>query len=95
MSAWSPHPSLLWALEVCAWSPEHFGLAVQHFARLVELDPQRVRPVDSEIARLVCDRSEVTAMTSWEPETDLRTGLERTLAWIRSHRDLYREEYAT
>lgn len=61
----------------------------------VELDPGRVRPVDSEIARLVCDRSAASAMTGWEPETDLRTGLSETITWFRSHEARYRQEYAT
>jgi hypothetical protein len=35
----SPHPGLLWALESLAWSPEHFGQAVDQLARLAEIDP--------------------------------------------------------
>ncbi len=35
----SPHSGLLWALEVVAWSPEHFGQAVDLLARLDEVDP--------------------------------------------------------
>lgn len=35
----SAHSSLLWAMEVCSWSPEHFGLAVDLLARLAEIDP--------------------------------------------------------
>lgn len=35
----SPHTGLLWALECLAWSPEHFPLAVEHLARLAEMDP--------------------------------------------------------
>lgn len=35
----SPHTGLLWALEAVAWSPEHFGAAVDLLARLEELDP--------------------------------------------------------
>jgi dTDP-glucose 4,6-dehydratase len=61
----------------------------------VELEPQRVRPVDSEIARLVCDPQAVKAMTDWEPETDLRAGLAETVEWFRSHGHRYREEYVT
>lgn len=33
------HTGLLWALEICAWSPEHFGRAVDLLARLAEVDP--------------------------------------------------------
>jgi hypothetical protein len=35
----SAHSSLLWAMEVCAWSPNHFGLVVDLLARLAEIDP--------------------------------------------------------
>jgi len=35
----SPHTSLLWALEACAWSPTDFGQAVDLLARLSEVDP--------------------------------------------------------
>lgn len=38
-AAHSPHTGLLWALEAVAWSPEHFGQAVDLLARLTELDP--------------------------------------------------------
>jgi hypothetical protein len=33
------HPPLLWALELLAWSPEHFAEAVYLLARLTEIDP--------------------------------------------------------
>jgi dTDP-glucose 4,6-dehydratase len=61
----------------------------------VEFDPERVRPADSEIDRLLSDRSALTAMTGWEPEVGLRAGLEQTIAWFRDHPHLYRVEYAT
>jgi len=35
----SPHSSLLWALEACAWSPVDFGQTVDLLARLAEVDP--------------------------------------------------------
>jgi hypothetical protein len=35
----SPHSSLLWALEICAWSPTYFGQTVDLLARLAEVDP--------------------------------------------------------
>lgn len=38
-SSSSPHTHLLWALETLAWSPEHFGAAVDLLARLDEVDP--------------------------------------------------------
>jgi len=35
----SPHTYLLWALELVAWDPGHFGRAVMILARLARLDP--------------------------------------------------------
>jgi hypothetical protein len=35
----SAHSSLLWAMETCVWSPDHFGLTVDLLARLAEIDP--------------------------------------------------------
>ena len=35
----SPHPSLLWALETLAWSPEHLARSARISARLVRLEP--------------------------------------------------------
>lgn len=34
----SAHSSLLWSLEKCAWSPDHFGMVVDLLARLAEQD---------------------------------------------------------
>jgi hypothetical protein len=33
------HTGLLWGLEICAWSPAHFGQAVDVLAGLAEIDP--------------------------------------------------------
>jgi nucleoside-diphosphate-sugar epimerase len=62
----------------------------------VELDPERVRPGDSEVARLVCDGAATAAVTGWRPATALRDGLAQTLAWIEAHAHLFRAgEYVT
>ncbi len=62
----------------------------------IELDPERVRPATSEVPRLLADHSEMTALTGWEPQADLRTGLTRTVEWLESNQGRYRpHEYAT
>lgn len=58
----SAHTGLLWALEVAAWSPAHFGQAVYLLARLAEVDPGgrlTNRPSNS-LAAIYCP---------WHPET--------------------------
>lgn len=56
----------------------------------VELDEQRVRPPASEVQRLISSPSRATELTGWEPQVDLRGGLERTTTWIEANLDRYR-----
>ena len=35
----TPHTGLLWALELLAWSPDHFARVAKYLARLAEIDP--------------------------------------------------------
>lgn len=64
-------------------------------------DEARVRPVNSEVDRLVADNAKARELMGWEPEYDgrdgLRRGLERTIAWFTNEVNLrwYRPgEYA-
>ena len=56
----------------------------------VELDEQRVRPPASEVQRLISSPSRAAELTGWEPQVDLRGGLERTTRWIEANLDRYR-----
>jgi NAD dependent epimerase/dehydratase len=61
----------------------------------IELDPERLRPVSSEVTRLLCDFSRTTELTGWEPTVELREGLAQTVAWFEANRHRYRaREYA-
>jgi dTDP-glucose 4,6-dehydratase len=52
----------------------------------VQRDPRRLRPDRSEVQRLVSSPLLMESLTGWRAEVDLRTGLERTIAWLdRSH----------
>ena len=60
-----------------------------------ELDPERVRPEASEVPRLQCDHGRVTELTGWTPAVPLRSGLQRTIDWLRVNGHRYRAlEYA-
>ena len=39
LSGGTPHTGLLWALELLAWSPDHFARVAKCLARLAEIDP--------------------------------------------------------
>ncbi|ORJ63489.1 NAD-dependent 4,6-dehydratase LegB [Geothermobacter hydrogeniphilus] len=53
-------------------------------------DEQRLRPEKSEVFRLRCDNSKLRELTGFVPETSLKKGLERTIAWFTDERNLAR-----
>jgi len=56
----------------------------------IEVDPARLRPERSEVQRLVSDNSLARDLLGWQPTVSFEQGLERTIAWVGSHLDLYR-----
>ena len=55
----------------------------------VVVEPERVRPAESEVQQLVCDPAVARRELGWRARTGLRQGLERTAAWIEQHLDEY------
>jgi NAD dependent epimerase/dehydratase len=53
-------------------------------------DPQRVRPVASEVGKLVSDNRKARQLLGWQPHTPLDDGLRQTIAFIDQHRAIYR-----
>lgn len=45
-------------------------------------DPERLRPNDSEVMRLMCDASRLRELTGWQPEFSLEEGLRITVEWF-------------
>jgi len=45
-------------------------------------DEQRLRPEKSEVFRLWCDNTLINTLTGFEPQVDIREGLQRTIDWI-------------
>jgi NAD dependent epimerase/dehydratase len=61
----------------------------------VEQDSARVRPVASEVERLLSSPALAERLTGWTPSVPLRDGVARTIDWIERHPDRYRVgEYA-
>jgi dTDP-glucose 4,6-dehydratase len=56
----------------------------------IDVDPERMRPEKSEVLRLLSDNSLARERLNWSPVVSLEEGLDRTIAWIRSHLDRYR-----
>jgi NAD dependent epimerase/dehydratase len=72
------------------------GEVVERVERLVgrdvpiALDEQRLRPVDSEVDRLLADTTKAKASLGWEPEFDLDAGLRATIDWMGGSLSLYK-----
>jgi len=60
-------------------------------------DPQRLRPKDSEVMRLVCDWTKLRDRLGWEPRRGRDDGLRATIEWFAQPGNLARyrpEEYS-
>jgi NAD dependent epimerase/dehydratase len=58
-------------------------------ARIVT-DEERVRPVNSEVMRLLCDNTKLANASGFRPQVTLREGLMRTIEWFRNPENLSR-----
>jgi dTDP-glucose 4,6-dehydratase len=58
----------------------------------VELDPERLRPPDSEVRLLVSEPAVARELLGWSPAVDLPTGLAHTIRWMQEHRGSTRAE---
>jgi dTDP-glucose 4,6-dehydratase len=70
------------------------GEIVGHELEVAE-EARRIRPVKSEVTRLLADATLARELAGWQPEISLDDGLRRTTDWIRAHLAEYRpQEYA-
>lgn len=61
----------------------------------VERDEHRVRPVNSEVQRLVSSPALANSLMGWRPQVSLGDGLAETIDWIAANPGRYRvDEYA-
>ncbi|RJQ76310.1 SDR family NAD(P)-dependent oxidoreductase [Pseudonocardiaceae bacterium YIM PH 21723] len=51
-------------------------------------DPNRIRPKNSEVMRLVADAAKLTAATGWTPEFTRDEGLRQTAEWFQDPKNL-------
>lgn len=56
---------------------------------------ERVRPPGSEVMKLICANARAEKILGWRPSVSLAEGLDRTIAFIRDHLDLYRADQYT
>jgi dTDP-glucose 4,6-dehydratase len=58
----------------------------------IEEDPQRLRPVKSEVLRLISDNSLAREKLGWQPQVSLEQGLDRTIEWISKNIERYQPD---
>lgn len=58
----------------------------------IEVDASRLRPVKSEVQRLLSDNRRAREVLGWQPVVPIREGLSRTIDWIRLHLDRYQAD---
>jgi len=58
-------------------------------------EESRLRPEKSEVMELICDNSKAKSLLGWTPKTDLRSGLNLTIDFIRKHLSLYKPDTYT
>jgi len=57
-------------------------------------DQNRLRPANSEVARLRANNSLANTLIDWQPQTNLDEGLNKTIDWIAKHLNHYKtKEY--
>jgi NAD dependent epimerase/dehydratase len=61
-------------------------------ADVVGEESERVRREGSEVERLLSDNSKARTLLGWHPGTDITTGLQRTIAWIKENMSAYKPE---
>ena len=57
---------------------------VQGTSKIV-VDEARIRPIRSEVNRLLADNRLAKETLGWEPGVSLEEGIKRTVAWITTH----------
>jgi len=55
-------------------------------------DEQRLRPVKSEVNRLLGYNEKIQRLTNWKPQYTFEEGLAETIAWIKEHMDVFKTD---
>ncbi len=54
-------------------------------------EKERIRPRKSEVERLFSDSGKAKTLFGWHPQTDLETGIKKTISWIEKNIEKYKE----
>jgi NAD dependent epimerase/dehydratase len=54
-------------------------------------EKERIRPKKSEVERLFSDSGKAKSLFGWDPKTNLKEGMKKTINWIEEHMEKYKE----
>tara|TARA_B100001750_G_scaffold246418_1_gene268656 strand:+ start:4767 stop:5765 length:999 start_codon:yes stop_codon:yes gene_type:complete len=52
-------------------------------------EDDRVRPEKSEVNELLCDNTKIMKLTNWKPQTNIKSGLKKTVEWIEKNKSRF------
>ncbi|WP_027624876.1 NAD-dependent 4,6-dehydratase LegB [Clostridium lundense] len=58
----------------------------------IHCDDERIRPVNSEVNRLLADNRKIKELTEWRPQYSLDDGLKETIGWIKNNMKYYKAD---
>ena len=58
----------------------------------IQSEDQRLRPLASEVERLIASNQLARELTGWTPRVTLEQGLEQTIAWVAENSSAYRHD---
>ena len=58
----------------------------------IEVDKRRLRPVKSEVGRLICDASKLRSACGWKAQKSLKDGLKTTCQWVKANLKQYKTD---
>ena len=61
----------------------------------LDVEADRMRPEGSEVQRLWADNCKAKQLMDWTPKVPFTVGLQKTIAWIEEHIDLYQADQYT
>lgn len=59
----------------------------------VVTEQARIRPEQSKVMQLICDRSRAGSALDWRPAYSLQQGLSETIRWMQQHLDRYKADF--
>jgi len=65
---------------------------LMHFKGTIKSESIRKRPDNSEVERLFCDNSKLIKSTNWEPQYNLKSGINETIEWFKENLAFYKSD---